>query len=141
MALGFAVSIVSAAALGYEILLMRLFSIVQWHNFAAMIISLALLGIGASGTALALGRTWLEPRFAAALPAAAALFGTTAMAGFALAQRIPFNPLELAWDARQPLYLALVYLLLAVPFVFAGGFIGIALYWFRERDAASTAST
>ena len=133
MALGFAVSIVSAAALGYEILLMRLFSIVQWHNFAAMIISLALLGIGASGTALALGRTWLEPRFAAALPAAAALFGTTAMAGFALTQRIPFNPLELAWDARQPLYLALVYLLLAVPFVFAGGFVGIALYWFRER--------
>ncbi|MCH7942454.1 MAG: SAM-dependent methyltransferase, partial [Proteobacteria bacterium] len=133
MALGFAVSIVSAAALGYEILLMRLFSIVQWHHFAAMIISLALLGIGASGTALALGRTWLEPRFAAALPAAAALFGTTAVVSFALAQRIPFNPLELAWDTRQPLYLMLVYLLLAVPFVFAGGFVGIALYWFRER--------
>ena len=133
MALGIAVSIVSGAALAYEIVLMRLFSIVQWQHYAAMIISLALLGIGASGTALALARGWLEPRFGAALPTAAALFGVTAVVGFALAQRVPFNPLELAWDGRQPLYLALVYLLLAVPFVFAGGFVGIALYWFRAR--------
>ena len=135
MALGIAVSIVSGAALAYEIVLMRLFSIVQWHHYAAMIISLALLGIGASGSALALARRRLEPRFDIALPAAAALFGMTAVAGFALAQRVPFNPLALAWDPRQPLYLAMVYLLLAVPFVFAGGFIGIALYWFRARAA------
>ena len=133
MPLGLAVSAVSAAALGYEIVLMRLFSIVQWHHYAAMIISLALLGIGASGSALALARRRFEARFAAALPAAAALFGVAAVAGFALAQRVPFNPLELAWDARQPAYLALVYLLLAVPFFFAGGFVGIALYHFKER--------
>ena len=133
MPLRFAVSAVSAAALGYEIVLMRLFSIVQWHLYAAMIISLALLGIGASGSALALARRRYAARFAAAMPAAAALFGVTAVAGFALAQRVPFNPLELAWDARQPAYLALVYLLLAVPFFFAGGFVGIALYRFREH--------
>ena len=36
--------LVSATALAYEILLMRLFSIVQYHHFAYMIISLALLG-------------------------------------------------------------------------------------------------
>ena len=69
MAVVVAVALLSAAALGYEILLIRLFSIILWHHFAFMIISLALLGIGAGGTALALGRTWLEPRFAAALPA------------------------------------------------------------------------
>ena len=80
MALGVAVSIVSAAALGYEILLMRLFSIIQWHHFAYMIISLALLGIGASGAALSLARAWLVARFAAAFPASAALFGVSAVA-------------------------------------------------------------
>ena len=38
------VALLSAAALAYEILLMRLFSIIQWHHFAYMIIiSLALL--------------------------------------------------------------------------------------------------
>ena len=51
-----AVLLVSAAALGYEILLMRMLSIVQWHHFAWMVISLALLGYGASGTAIALAR-------------------------------------------------------------------------------------
>ena len=41
---------VSAGSLAYEILLMRLFSIIQWHHFAYMVISIALLGYGASGT-------------------------------------------------------------------------------------------
>ncbi len=133
MPLGLAVSVVSGAALGYEILLMRLFSIIQWHHFAYMIISLALLGIGASGTVLALAREWLAPRFAAAFPIAAALFGVTAVASFALAQRVPFNPLELAWDGRQFAYLVGMYLLLATPFLFAGGCVGIALAWFKDR--------
>ncbi len=44
------------AAIAYEILLMRVLSIVQWHHFAWMIISLALLGYGASGTVIALAR-------------------------------------------------------------------------------------
>ena len=42
------VAVVSAAILAYEVLLMRLFSIVGWHHFAYMIISIALLGFGAS---------------------------------------------------------------------------------------------
>ena len=48
-----AIALASAIALGYEILLIRLFSVIQWHHFAYMIISLALLGYGASGTFLA----------------------------------------------------------------------------------------
>ena len=50
------IALISAAALAYEILLMRLFSIIQWHHFAYMMISLALLGYGASGTFLVLTR-------------------------------------------------------------------------------------
>ena len=42
--------ILSAAALAYEVLLIRLFSIVHWHHFAFMVISIALLGYGASGS-------------------------------------------------------------------------------------------
>jgi hypothetical protein len=51
-----AVAMLSAAALGYEILLMRLFSIILWHHFAYMMISVALLGYGAAGTFVALAR-------------------------------------------------------------------------------------
>ncbi len=38
------VFLVSALILAFEIVLMRSFSITQWHHFAAMIISVALLG-------------------------------------------------------------------------------------------------
>ena len=46
MFLFLAVALLSAGALAYEVLLARLFSIVQWHHFAYMIISVALLGYG-----------------------------------------------------------------------------------------------
>ena len=51
-----AVATISAAVLAYEVLLVRLFSITGWHHFAYMIISIALLGFGASGSILALAR-------------------------------------------------------------------------------------
>ena len=57
------ISVLSAAALSYEILLMKLFSIIQWHHFAYMIISLALLGYGMSGTFTALFRERLLRHF------------------------------------------------------------------------------
>ena len=51
-----AIGLISAAILAFEVLLMRLYAIVGWHHFAYMMISIALLGFGASGTALALAR-------------------------------------------------------------------------------------
>ena len=112
----FSIALLSAAALAYEILLMRLFSIIQWHHFAYMMISLALLGYGASGTFLALTRRWLENRFLVAYVVNAALFGVTALVCFRLAQVVPFNALEILWDPRQPLWLLLIFLLLFIPF-------------------------
>jgi spermidine synthase len=127
-----AVALVSAAALAYEILLMRLFSINLWHHFAYMIISLALLGWGASGALLTLLPGAAAPRrFAPVFSASAALFGLTAVGSFALAQRVPFNPLELLWDPRQPLQLFAVYLLLLLPFLCAGLCICLALARYR----------
>jgi hypothetical protein len=121
------IALVSAAALGYEVLLMRLFSIIQWHHFAYMIISLALLGYGASGTFISIARPWLLRRYAAAYCGNLALFGLSAVCCFLLAQQLPFNAEEVLWDWRQPLYLTQVYLLLAVPFFFAANAIALAL--------------
>jgi spermidine synthase len=111
-----AIALLSAAALGYEILLMRLFSIVLWHHFAYMIISVAMLGYGAAGTFVALTQRSLLKRFEPAFVVAAICFGVTAIAGFLLAQWVAFNPLELFWDPRQPLRLLAVYGLLFIPF-------------------------
>lgn len=127
-----AVAIISAAALAYEIALMRLFSISLWHHFAYMIISLALLGIGASGALLTLlaPRT-IERRFTVLFVAAALSFGASAIGCFVLAQRVPFNPIEVLWDPRQALHLLAQYLLLALPFVCAGACICLALARWR----------
>ncbi len=122
-----AVGLVSSAALAYEVLLVRLLSIIQWHHFAYMVISLALLGYGASGTLLSLLRTRLQGREAAVFRGAAALFGLMAPASFLLAQRIPFNALEVWWDPLQIVYLTGLYLLLAVPFMFAAACVALAL--------------
>jgi Spermine/spermidine synthase domain len=129
------VALISAAALAYEIVLMRLFSIILWHHFAYMIISLALLGYGASGALLSLAQRAVQQRFAPLFCAAAAAFGLSAVACFALAQRVPFNPLEVLWDPRQIAHLMAIYLLLALPFLCAGACICMALA--RWRGAVS----
>ena len=112
---------------------MRLFSIIQWHHFAYMMISLALLGYGISGAFLTLLQRPLLQRFASSYIINLALFGVTASGCFLLAQRIPFNAEELLWDARQIVWLSCTYLLLTVPFFFAANAIGLALIYYRTR--------
>lgn len=126
-----AVALVSAAALAYQLLLMRWLAIAHWYPFAAMIISLALLGHGASGTWLSLwlrGRNseWLTPRFESVFAWCALFYALSAAATLAIASRIPFNGLELVWNPRQLLWLSALYTLLAVPFFFAASCFGLA---------------
>ncbi len=123
----FSIALLSATALGYEILLMRLFSIIQWHHFAYMIISLALLGYGASGTFIALARERLLRHFETAYWLSLVLFGLSSIACYLAAQRIAFNPEEVLWDWHQGLHLVAIYLLLALPFFFAANGIALAL--------------
>ena len=118
--------LISAAAIGYEILLMRVLSIVQWHHFAYMIISLALLGYGASGTFIAINKRWLEPRFELSFAVSGLLFSITIVGCFVLGQQVPFNALEIVWNPRQLINLSLIYFIYFVPFFFAACCIGLA---------------
>ena len=120
-------------ALAYEILLMRLFSIVQYHHFAYMVISLALLGYGASGTFLVFFRQRLRQHFPRVLIANILLFGITAVACYLGGQHLLFNPDEIFWDNRQWLKLFALYLLLAMPFFFAANCIALTFSQYRQR--------
>ena len=112
---------------------MRALSIVQWHHFAYMIISLALLGYGASGTLIALLRPRLETHFESAFAASALLFSVTMVWCFALGQRVPFNALEVVWNPRQFVHLSVLYLVFFVPFFFAATCIGLAFTCRRSQ--------
>lgn len=109
-----AVALLSAGTLAYEILLVRVFAIEQFHHFAYMAIGVAMLGFGASGTLWALaGRPERATRW---LAWAAVLAAGSLVASPALAHRIELDPTQLAWDLRAWPRLALLYLLLALPF-------------------------
>lgn len=128
----FAVALLSASALFYEIVLMRLLSVVHWQQFASMIISVALLGIGASGTFLTIFRRTFARSFRGLFSILAIAFGASAVACFAAAQALPFNSLDVGWNPRQLVYLLAIYLLLAVPFFCVGSSIGATLIAFHD---------
>ncbi|MFQ5565824.1 MAG: hypothetical protein ACE5EU_05620 [Paracoccaceae bacterium] len=121
-----AVALISAAILAYEVLLVRLFAIVQWHHFAYLAISVALLGFGVSGALLSVYKDQVKPRAAAVFTFSAALFAVTAPAAFLLSQSLPFNALEVIWAPAQLLHLGVIYLLLAVPFSAGATCVGVA---------------
>ena len=122
------VALLSASALAYEILLTRLFSLTHWHHLVSMIISLALLGYGASGAFLALAGHRLQAQFPAAFTAHVALFAVAAPLCFAAAQALPFNALALVWEPLNWLWFAAIYLVLSLPFLAAANAIALALW-------------
>jgi spermidine synthase/MFS family permease len=127
-----AVALTSATALAYEVLLLRFFALAQWHHFAYMVISLALLGYGISGTVLALAPQRLLARFETLFVTAILLFGVSAVGCALIAQAVPFNAEEMLWNPRQLYWLMLIYLLLALPFFFAASAIALALAHYRD---------
>ena len=116
---------ISAATLLLEITLTRLFSVAQFYHFAFMIISLGMLGFGASGTWLALFPRWgrAHPRRTLALLALA--YGVTSVGAYALTNVIPFDSFSIAWERRQVGILALHYVALAAPFFCSGATLGL----------------
>ncbi len=128
-----AIFLISAITLAYEVLLTRLFSIIQWHHFAYMIISIALLGYGASGSFLMVFQNRLKAYVSYSLTANIFLFAISSIGCFLMAQQIPFNPLELFWDRSQWLWLLLIYLLLILPFFFSANCIGLVFLCYKNK--------
>jgi hypothetical protein len=128
----YSIALLSATALAYEILLTRLFSITQWHHFAYMIISLALLGYGLSGTVLSVTAPLLRGRYKSVYLVNLLLFAFTSVGCYLVTQRLPFNPEEILWDPYQPLWLMATYLMLALPFFFTANCIGLSFIRFRD---------
>lgn len=123
----------SASILAYEILLMRLLAIGQWHHFAYMVISIALLGYGAAGSLLFLFFRGIARHLDRWL---VILAGTTAVSfplSFSLSQKVGLDPLQLVWQPAQWLAMLATYLLMGLPFLLGGGIVGIILTGSREK--------
>ncbi len=125
--------ILSAAALAYEVLLIRLFSVIHWHHFAFMVISIALLGYGASGSFITVFRHTMLKNFDSVFIINTILFGLSSIACFIAIQYLPFNTLEILWDSSQWQRLLISYLLLTLPFFFVANAIALTLMRFHNK--------
>ena len=122
-----AVALLGAVGLAYELVLMRIFSITQWHHFAYMIISIAMLGFGSAGTVLALVSARIKGREREWLGRASAGFAFSVPACYILGQRIPFETFHLTSSPLQLIDLLLLYLVLSFPFFLCAACINLAL--------------
>jgi hypothetical protein len=110
-----------------EIFLIRLLSMRFWPHVVPLIISQAMLGVGASGVALHL----LRPRIAK-MPGkiftwVVLLSASSYELAFRASQHVSFDPFLLLWDPSSWPSFALFFLLLAVPFFLAGTAVGVPL--------------
>lgn len=109
-----AVALLSAAVLGFEVALTRVFAVLLRYHFAFLVISIAVCGLGVGGYAA----FWLRRKRAVSLPAAATCFALTAVLALALMLRGVF--------AHFPEAYWLAALLVLIPFSCAGAFLAEA---------------
>ena len=121
------VGLLSVSVVAFQLSLMQVLNLVQWSHFSYLVISLALLGFGASGSILALFREWFTTRAGVLVPLAMMLSGlsmsmTMHLSGFSLKG---FDSFLLFNQPGQVLYLTLTCLLYMLPFFFAGTALGL----------------
>ncbi len=124
------VAFVSAAGLAFEITLTRLFAIAQGYHFGFLAVSLALLGFGASGTALAVRPSLAHGRtdeITKRLAYLALSFSLGLIVSYLAINYLPFDAYRIAWEPIQLLYLVLYYLALTAPFFLGGLTLGLPL--------------
>lgn len=125
--MGCGLLLASAASLCFEINLTRLFSVAQFYHFAFMVVSIALLGFGASGTFLALKKkqpAWTDRAWLPFLTAAA---GACMLLSYILVNKFPFDSYSIIVDPGQIAVLLLHYVALASPFFFIGMIVSMML--------------
>ncbi len=125
----------SVALLGYEITFTRVFSFAQWHNLSSVIITMALLGFGASGTAVTLLRRFIVKKYSSVLMALSLFFPLFMVSGFIISTALPLNPYELSFSIKQIFYITIYFLLMCLPF-FAGSCVICILFMKNPPSAA-----
>jgi hypothetical protein len=128
----FVIFLCSFSSLAYEITLTRIFSISLSYHFAFMIISIAMLGIGASGTVLYLFPNLKDP---SRMGVESLLLGISIPFTFLLSKAIPFDPIKLLWAETQLFYIGLYYLVLSIPFFFTGLIIAKAFTLLSQKSS------
>ena len=120
----FGLFLTTLSLLQFELFLTRIFSVTMWYHFAFMAISLAMFGLAAGAV---LVEVMKKRETNSTLAFAGMAFAISSVLCFVAQLYMPVNPeTEIAWTA-------LAFTTIAVPFVFAGIVICVALTRFPAR--------
>jgi len=126
------------ASIGYEIALARFFSLSSWSEYGYWVISIAMVGLAASGTVAALVSGWLVRRSRLILVLLPILMMVAATVGWHVTTIVPFNPLELQnrqlWGAQLGNIAA--YYAALFPFFFLVGFYVSLIFVVHSRQVS-----
>lgn len=131
--------LLASAALTFEINLTRIFSVSQFYHYAFMIVSIALLGYGASGTVLAIFPAISNRDPGRVMGWLSILTAITILGSYTLINKVPFDSYSIPWNWKQMLVLAVHYVALAAPFFFSGMAAGMLLAAFPQRTGQTYA--
>lgn len=127
---------ISLATLLFETSLIRIFSVTLFSPFAFMIVSSALFGFGLGGVYLSLFpliETKDHPRFEKRLALLATGFSVSTLISLITILKIPFQISDVTTDPGQLLILIFHYIILILPFFFAGTVISMLLSYVSEK--------
>ncbi|MHB1253907.1 MAG: hypothetical protein ACYCZ1_07035, partial [Candidatus Humimicrobiaceae bacterium] len=97
--------LVSVSVFLYQVCLLRIISISDYYHFAFLIISVALLGFGISGSFLYFFIDKIKDQQLIKLIFTFG-FSVSIILSFILINLIPFDSFRIAWEIRQVFYLA-----------------------------------
>ncbi len=122
---------VALATVMYEIVLTRIFSVTMWYHFAFVAISVAMFGMTVGAIIVYLRPAFFtQERVAEHLTLGAVLFAVSAVVSFVISLFVPFDG-EVTIGGL--LSTGLTYAIIAVPFVFSGICVALALTKFPQR--------
>jgi hypothetical protein len=125
--------LISLSVLLIELLLTRIFSVTMFYHLSFMVVSLAMLGLGASGLIVNLwSSSFGRDKFWSQLSWAAIIFAITSVFAIGVAFRLPIS---LNLEGTNWLRLGLIYLLCVIPFL-AGGLV-VALILTHHAEQAN----
>ena len=126
------VFLISMGALALEVVLTRIFSVTMWYHFAFLAISMALMGSAMAGVLLYFFPRFTEPDMAQKwIGRASVALAVAVPIIFLIYLEIPFRPVLMNRDGGfsfvQLGWLALIYVLLSIPFFLSGSVLALML--------------
>ncbi len=117
--------LVSFAVLLTELLLTRIFSVTMFYHLSFLVVSLAMLGFGASGLIVNLAPGWFpQEKLFAHAALGAVLFATTSVAAIGFSFQLPIS---LDSSTANWARIGATYVMCAIPFLFGGLVVSLIL--------------